>query len=193
MSTVFQINFRREAHRREVARTRARVVGLGVWLAYFGAIGVIFGLYALNFAAVKYRTRIVERQLEAQRARGKGDVDWAHQSAEMALVSRAVNDPRQWRARLERLPLVLPANTRLTTVDFNPSGVSGSGDWDRLVLAGVLRVDSGQDRMKGVADLVMRLQTDSLLARHYRSIKLATTRISDPTGSSAEFVIECRP
>ena len=57
----------------------------------------------------------------------------------------------------------LPANVRLSSVEFNPAGMSGAGDWDKLVLSGVLRAEAGQDRMRGVADLVERLRRDSLL------------------------------
>jgi Tfp pilus assembly protein PilN len=193
MSVVFSVNFRRQAYEREMARSRARVIGLGVWLAYFGAIVVMFGLYALNCVAVVRRTGFVERQAARTRAQRTGEVDWAHKTDEMALVARAVNEPRIWRADLERIPALLPANVRLTSIEFNPSGISGSGDWDRLVLSGTLHADPGQDRMRGVADMVARLQKDSVLTSHYRNIRLANTRISDPSGSSAEFAVECRP
>jgi hypothetical protein len=44
-----------------------------------------------------------------------------------------------------------------------------------------------------VAGLVSALQQDSVLARHFSSIRLASTRVTETAGSSADFVIECRP
>ncbi|HTO91062.1 MAG TPA: hypothetical protein VMJ70_08015 [Candidatus Sulfotelmatobacter sp.] len=193
MSPVFTINFRREVYQRELARSRARVIGLGVWLTYFGVIAVIFGLYGLNCAVVANRTKIVERQAAAMKARSAAQVDWSKKAAQMALVERGVADPRLWRQRLERISMVLPPDTRLTSIDFNPGGASGASDWNRLVLSGVVKSPPDQDRMRSVAALVSKLQRDSLLAAHYHSIRLASTRVSDPTGNSADFVIECRP
>ena len=48
MSVLFTINFHREAYQRELARARRRVILLGVWVAYFGVIGVVMGLYGRN-------------------------------------------------------------------------------------------------------------------------------------------------
>ena len=193
MTPVFTINFRREVYQRELARSRARVMALGVWLTYFGVIAVIFGLYGLNCAVVANRTKLVERQAAAQKARRSDQVDWSKQSAQMAMVERGVADPRLWRQRLERLSVVMPADVRLTSIQFNPGGASGTTDGNRLVLSGVLRASPDQDRMRSVASLVARLQRDSLLASHYHTIRLASTRVSDPAGANAEFVIECRP
>lgn len=193
MSAVFQINFRREAYRREVARSRARVITLGAWLAYFGVISVVSGLYGLNCEAIQRRTRIMERQTAVLRVHRNDQVDWTHQPAEMALVARGINDPRAWSARLARVPTMLPANARLTSIDFNPAAVAGAGDWDRLVISGTLHAAPGQDRMREVSELVTRFQRDSLLSTHFHTIRLASTRVSDPTGGNADFVIECRP
>ncbi len=193
MSTTFSINFRREAFQRERARSRARVISLGVWLSYFGALAVIFGLYGLNFAAVVQRTRMVERQSATQSATRDAEVDWSKQPAEMEQIQRAVVEPRRWRERLERLAAALPPNARLVSIEFNPGGVAGGQDWNRLVLSGVLRAEPNQDRMKGVAELVSSLRRDSLLAANFSSIRLASTRITETAGSGAEFIVECRP
>jgi Tfp pilus assembly protein PilN len=193
VTPVFTINFRREVYQREIARSRARVMALGVWLTYFGIIAVIFGLYGLNCAVVANRTKIVERQAAAMKARRTDQVDWSNQTAQMAMVERGVADPRRWRERLERLSLVMPPDVRLTSVELNPGGASGAADGNRLVLSGTLRAGPDQDRMRSVASLVARLQRDSLLASQYHSIRLASTRVSDPAGANAEFVIECRP
>lgn len=193
MSAVFTINFRREAWRREVARSRARVVSLGVWLSYFGALAVIFGLYGLNFFALAQHTRMVERQLAAQQAFRKDDIDWSKQTVELEQIERGVTEPVRWRERLERISIALPQNARLTTIEFDPGGTVGSPGWNRLVLSGVLRADLNQDRMRGVADLVTKLKNDSLFAAHFQSVRLASTRITETSGNAAEFVIECRP
>ena len=193
MSPTFTINFRREAWRREVARSRARVVSLGIWLFYFGGLAVIFGLYGLNFAAVVEHTRMVERRVAAQRTTRKDEIDWSKQTAELTQIVRGVVEPRQWCERLERMATALPANARLSAIEFDPAGTVGGSDWQRLVLTGALRADPGQDRMRGVAALVTKLKSDSLLAANFHSIRLASTSITEASGNTAEFVIECRP
>lgn len=193
MPPIFTINFRREVYQRERARSRARVISLGIWLSYFGALVVVFGLYGLNCATVAQRTQVVERRAATLRQAGTEQVDWARQPAEMALLERGVADGRRWRVRLERLAVALPPGARLTAIQFNPAGVSGGPDWNRLLLTGVLSVSSGRDRMQGVAELVTALQGDSALARHFGSIRLASTRIAEASGNTADFVIECRP
>lgn len=193
MSPVFLINFRREAYQRELARSRARVISLGAWLSYFGVMVVIFGLYGLNFAAVKSRTRMAERQAQVLRESTDAQTDWSRQSAQLSMIERGVGDARLWRARLERLATALPANAQLISIEFNPKGASGGGDWNRLVLRGQLSVEAGQDRMRGVGTIVNTLRTDSLLSRRFHSIRLASTSISETRGNTAEFAIECRP
>lgn len=193
MAAVFTINFRREAYQRELARSRARVISLGVWLSYFGTLVVIFGLYGLNCATVMQRTKLVQRQAQIQRSTQSKQVDWAHHPAELGMIERGVIDTRRWRDRLYQLAAAMPANTRLTSIEFNPSGVSGGADWNRLLLTGVLRAEPNEDRMKGVTRVVGILQRDSVLSRHFHSIRLASTRINGTAGTSADFVIECRP
>lgn len=193
MNPVFTINFRREAWQREMARSRARVISLGAWLFYFGALVVIFGLYGLNFVAVLQHTRMVERQAAAQRASRTNEVDWSQQTAELSQIERGVVEPNAWRRRLQHISTVLPPNARLESVEFNPGGVVGGPDWYKLVLSGVLRAAPNEDRMRGVANLVRTLQGDSLLAADFHSIRLASTHITETTGNSANFVIECRP
>ena len=191
--TVFTINFRRELYQRQLARSRARVVSLGVWLSYFGVLVVIFGLYGLNCGAIANRTRMVERQAAANRVHRSDQIDWAEQPGELALLERGVTDGRRWQQRLARIAVALPTNARLTSIEFNPGGVTGAGDWNRLILTGVMRAAPDQDRMRGVTDLVTALQRDSVFSSHFRSIRLASTRITETAGQSAEFVVECRP
>jgi len=193
LSPVFTINFRREAWQREVARSRARVVSLGVWLFYFGALAVIFGLYGLNFATLIEHTRMIVRQTAAQRGGRSDEVDWSKQPGELSLIERGVVEPARWCRSLTRIAAVLPPNARLSTLEFNPGGIAGGADWNRLVLTGTLKSAPNEDRMRGIADLVATLKSDSSLARTFHSVRLASTRITEKSGSNAEFVIELRP
>lgn len=189
MTTLFQINFRREAFRRERAEARRRAVGLGGWLGYFGVLAVLFGLYGLNCAALDTRTRHLGRQLERQRAFRQGADHWIASPAEAAAVEPWVADTGRWRDLLGRLPRLLPEGARLTAIRFNPDGVSG-GD-RKLLLSGVLRVDAKLDRTAGVTDLVAVIARDSLFASRFRSVRLVSTRALDG-GPEAEFEVECR-
>ena len=200
MTTLFQINFRREAFRRERAEARRRAVGLGGWLGYFGVLAVLFGLYGLNCAALDTRTRQLGRQLERQRALRQGADHWIAPPAEAAAVEALaeaqqaeaepwVADTGRWRDLLGRLPRLLPEGGRLTAIQFNPDGVSG-GD-RKLLLSGVLRVDAKLDRTAGVTDLVAVIARDSLFASRFRSVRLVSTRALDG-GPEAEFEVECR-
>ena len=50
--------------------------------------------------------------------------------AEADLVSRSLEDAARWRDRLDRLAVLLPANARLTDVDFNPDqSTGGATSW----------------------------------------------------------------
>jgi len=189
MSALFQINFRREAFRRERADARRRAVGLGVWLTYFGALAVLFGLYGLNCAALETRTERLGRQLARQRALQQGADEWIASPAEAAAVEPWVGDAGRWRDLLGRLPRLLPEGARLTGIDFNPDQVSGGER--KLILHGVLRVDSRRDRTAAVTDFVSVVAKDSLFAAQFRSVRLVSTRARDG-GPEAEFEVECR-
>lgn len=189
MTPTFTINFRREAYLRERARTRRRAVQLGLWLAYFGALAVVLGLYALNTASLARRTAMLERQVEHLRRQPAGG-DWRPGTAEADLVKRALDDGGRWRDRLDRLATLLPANARLTDVDFNPEQASGGGR-PKLLVTGELRPGGGGDRMQQVLAFVGTLSRDSLFSAGYANVRLVTTRASS-SGEGAEFVIECR-
>lgn len=189
MTPTFTINFRREAYLRERARTRRRAVQLGLWLAYFGALAVVLGLYALNTASLARRTAMLERQVEHLRRQPQGG-DWRPGQAEADLVARSLEDAARWRDRLDRLTVLLPANARLTDVDFNPDQASGGGR-PRLMVTGELRPGGGGDRMQQVLAFVGTLSRDSLFSAGYANVRLVTTRAS-AFGEGAEFVIECR-
>ncbi len=189
MNTVFAINFRREAFQREQARARRRAAVLGLWVLYFGALGVVLGLYGLNTSALGQRVRIVERQIERLRQRPAGEA-WRPGQAEASAIEQHLRDPRLWCDRLARLPLVLPANARVLSLELNPDNVSGNADV-KLVITGELRAGAGQDRVQQVMGFVNRLSRDSVFAAGYRNVRLVSTRAL-AEGSGAEFVVECR-
>jgi len=193
MSPVFTVNFRRETYRLELARTRRRTVAVGTWVAYFGALAVVFGLYGLNFVSLIQRTR----QLEAQNARLRSSQSpastWKPASSDLALAERALGSPLRWRARLERLAAVLPLNAMLTSAAVNPDNLADPAEQEKLVLTGLLRAAPGQDRMQGIMALVSALHADRVFAAQYRTIRLAESRITGGTDTPAEFRIECRP
>jgi len=189
MNTPFQINFRREDFRRERANVRGRAVGLGVWLAYFGTLAVVLGLYGLNCVALESRTHQLERQIARQRALRHGAGDWVASAEEAAVVEPWLADTGRWRDLLGRLPRLLPAGARLTSLEWNPEDVSGGSR--RLVLSGLLRPDPGHDRTAGVTDIVGAISRDSLFAAHFRSVRLLSTRTRDGN-PDAEFQLECR-
>ncbi len=189
MNTVFTINFRREAFLREKAKTRRRAVALGLWVLYFGAFGILLGLYGLNMGALSRRTAFVERQTERFRNLG-GSGDWRPSRTDAAEVERHVRNPRLWRDRLARLPQLLPPNARLSSLQFNPDNVAGTPD-AKLVISGVMRSAASDDRIQQVMSFVNRLARDSVFAPGYQHIRLVTTRAASGS-DGAEFVIECR-
>ena len=189
MTLFFQINFRREAFRRERAEARRRALGLGVWLAYFGALAVLLGLYGLNCFALGTRTRQIERQVERQRALQQADADWMPPAGEAVTVEPWVADAGRWRDLLGRLPRILPAGARLTSLQWNREDVAGGER--KLLLAGTVRVQSHRDRTAGVTDLVGVMTRDSLFAARFHSVRLLSTRASED-GAESEFQVECK-
>lgn len=191
MNPTFSINFRREVYQQQLARTRRRMLSVGVWMAYFGVLAIVLGLYDLNCASLTRRTR----QLEAQNRRlgTAGRVDtWKPGPAVVAQVERALANPRLWEVRLARLATALPPDVTLTAVAANPGNLASSAEQEKLVISGTLRTLAGQDRMQGIMALVSTLRADSVFAAQYRSIRLVESRIGS-AGAPAEFRIECRP
>jgi len=186
---IFSINFRREAFQQEQARARRRVIRLGLWLAYFGALGVVMGLYGLNFASMATRTRSIERQVARLRQAQAGDAAWQPTASDAIQAQAALLNTRLWRERLIRLSEVLPAGARIHSLQFNPDNTSGSAA--KFIITGEIR-SSGRDRMQSVMGFVDALSRDSVFAAGFSAVRLATTRASVEGGDGAEFVVECR-
>ncbi len=189
MNTLFTINFRREAFVQQVKRQRERAMRLGLWVAYFGVLAVVLGLYGLNCVSLAQRTKMIERQVARLRQQDAGDANWRPRREDVLRVSDYVRDSRLWHTRLTRLPGLMPPNARLTAIQYNPDNVSGSGQ-TKLVLTGELR-GRGQDFMPAVMGLVNTLQRDSVFSAGYANVRLVTTR-ANAVGDGAEFVVECR-
>ncbi len=185
----FQINFRREAFRRERTEARRRALGLGVWLTYFGALAVLLGLYGLNWSELGTRTRQLQRQITRQHSISHAGADWTPTPAEAAQAESWVSDAGRWRDLLGRLPRLLPEGARLTHLQFNPDGVSGGER--KLLLTGVLRTDARRESIAGVTDFVTRVSRDSLFSSNFRSVRLVSTRVSQGN-SESEFELECK-
>lgn len=190
MSVLFTINFRRAAFLEEKARERRRVVTLGVWVAYFGALGVMMGLYGLNCSSLAQRAQVLERQTVMLTQTNANQVAPTLRGPELELVERYARSTRQWRDRVTRLGEVMPSNARLTSLTVNPQNQSDATSQNSLVIQGELRALPNQDRMQNVMNIVATLRRDSVFAAGYRNIKLASTKIDQ--GGLAEFVIECR-
>jgi Tfp pilus assembly protein PilN len=192
VSPIFEINFRREAHRQELSRARRRATELGTWVAYFGVLAVVLGLYGLNCHSLAQRVRSLEARNARLRTLQAPPETWKPQPAELAQVEGVLASTRRWRSRLERLAAVLPANVRLASLVVNPDNLSAPAEQERLVISGVLDPVAGQDRMQGIMQLVSTLHGDSLFAAQYRIIKLVESRTDGGSGAPAEFRIECR-
>ena len=192
MTSLFTINFRREAYLKEVARTRRRVVALGVWVSFFGVLALALGLYSLNVVALGRRTVQIERQTARLKALRETQGDTRLESAELATIERYARNPRRWRTRLERLAEVLPSNAHVQSLVVNPQNLANPVDENMLVINGEIRVPGGQDRMRGVMGLLAALHDDSLFAAGYGNIRLASTRVAEGAGEIAQFTIECR-
>ncbi len=191
MSALFSINFRREAHQKELAHARRRVVTLGVWVAYFGVVTMAMGLYGLNCMSLSKRVTFLERQTAQLKSSQSTREQWKIPASEMDRLENYVGNPRRWHDRLMRLAALLPADVRLTSIATNPNNQTGPRSQDRLVISGQLRVPREQDRMSGVMAFAGTLREDSLFSIQYPNVRVASTKIVDG-GATTEFVIECQ-
>lgn len=192
MTPIFTINFRREVYQRELARTRRRLLMVGGWVAYFGLLSIVIGLYGLNCASLTRRVGQIERQAAQLRAAQNSRTDWQVGTAELSAAQKVQANPRVWRDKLARLTQLVPINVALGSVAVNPDNASNSTDQNKLVITGQMRIPAGVDRMRGVVQLVTALQSDSTFSSGYRNIRLASSRINESSNPIAEFVIECR-
>ncbi len=192
MSPVFTVNFRREAYQLEMARTRRRTVAVGTWVAYYGALAVVLGLYGLNLVTLAQRTQQLERQNASLRGTQEAAPAWKPAAADITMAEHALGSAAAWRSRLERLATLLPPNAALTSVTVNPDNLTDPAQQEMLTIVGQLRPTPGQDRMAGIMGLVTALHADSAFAAEYRSVRLADSRIAGEGGAPAEFRIECR-
>jgi hypothetical protein len=192
VSPVFTVNFRREAYRLELARTRRRAMAVGIWVAYFGVLAIVLGLYGLNCASLTQRAHLLAAQNSRVQTRPDSTAAWQPGPAELAQIERSLANPRHWQIRLARLATVLPGDALLTSVSTNPENQSGAADQERLLIIGMLRPAPGQDRMQGIMALLAVLHADSLFSAQYRTIRLVESRIGGGADAPAEFRIECR-
>jgi Tfp pilus assembly protein PilN len=190
LSALFNINFRREAYLKEVARARRRLVTLGVWVAYFGVVAVAMGLYGLNCMSLSRRVTQLQRQTASMQKNQTSRAQWQIPATEVGRIETYLANPRQWQDRMTRLVALLPDNAKVTSVASNPNNQTGPGSQDRLVVTGQLRVPAHQDRMAGVTNFVSTLRRDSLFASTYKNVRLSSTRIVE--ANTTEFVIECQ-
>ncbi len=190
MSALFTINFRREAYVQEVSRRRRHMIALGVWVAYFGVLLVVIGLYGLNCMTLARRATLLERQTTLIR-QAKGGATGAQISAgDLAQVESYVSGTRAWRDRMQRLGDLRPPEARLVGATVNPQNMTDATSRNALVIRGELHTVSGQDRMQGVMKIISAMRADSVFGRGYRNIRLSSTRIAQD--GSAQFEIECR-
>ena len=192
MSTLFTINFRRESYLREVARARRRVIALGIWVAYFGVMGIVLGLYGLNCVSLTHRVAVLERRAERARVQAGQHTEWKVSPAQLTEIERFVSSTATWRDRLTQLSAALPTNARLRSVALNPDNFSGPSDQNRLVISGQLKLGSGENGVNGAEKIASALRKDKLFSAGFRTIRLASTRMTEESGPVAEFVIECQ-
>ena len=190
MNALFTINFRREAYVQELARRRQRVIALGVWVAYFGLIAVLLGLYGLNCASLARRSAQLERQTTQIRRNGSSPLTNQLEPGDLALVEGYVSSTRRWRDRLARLGELMPPEARLTGIAINPRNLTDAASQNVLMISGEIRNAPGGDRMQGVMKIVAALRADSTFRTGYQNIRLASTNVA--ADGSANFEIECR-
>ncbi len=190
MTPLFTINFRREAYLQEVARRRRRVLALGAWVAYYGVLALVLGLYGLNSMTLARRAAALERQTGQLRRASGSQLVTALRPTEMTLVERYTSSTRRWRDRLERVGDLMPSDAHVSALNVNPQNMSDAASRELLVISGELRSGASTDRMQGVMKIVATLRNDPVFRTGYKNIRLASTRGAED--GTVEFVIECR-
>jgi hypothetical protein len=189
VNTIFTINFRREAYQREQARTRRRLFKLGGWLTYFGVLALVLGLYGLNIVVLAGRVQLAERRVTRAQQTSGSRTGWKLSESERTAVEDTRANPARWRDQLARLAVILPANVAFNSIAINPENLPNPADQNRLVLTGEMKVPAA-DPIRPVGQFVAVLKADSVFARGYSSIRLASSQTSP--GGVTQFVIECR-
>ncbi len=192
MSALFTINFRRESHLRELARARRRVIMLGVWVAYFGVMGIVLGLYGLNCVSLAHRVAVLERHAQRARVQAGQRTEWKAESGQLGGIERFVSSAATWRDRLAELSFALPANARLRSIALNPDNLSDATGQNRLVINGQLKLSAGENGVNGAERIASALRKDPRFSSGFKTIRLASTRVLEEAGPQAEFVIECQ-
>jgi len=166
------------------------VIALGIWVAYFGVLLVLLGLYGLNGVSLARRSMLLERQTRLIRNAGATELGNQIAAGELSQVESYARSTRQWRDRLESLGGLFPAEARLTDLNVNPQNMSDPASRNALLISGELRGAPGQDRMQGVMHIVSAMRADSVFKNSYHNIRLSSTRMAED--GSADFQIECR-
>jgi hypothetical protein len=188
----FTINFRREVFRREREHSRRRLFQLGGWVTYFGLMTLLIGLYGLNCQWVTDRARTVAGQVDRMR-KSEAAGAWQASGSQVQEIERQRERAGMWRARLERLSILMPPQAILTSIAVNPDNLPGVAEQNLFAITGSLKVrPGGASSMSEVVGFVSRLKSDSLFARGFSSFRLASSEMVEGTPPTVRFVVECR-
>jgi hypothetical protein len=191
MPPYFQINFRREAFKRERERSRRRLLATATWATYFGVMALLIGLYALNLQTVETRTNAIERQVREAQRDAAHQTQWKPGSTEADFVRAQRQSARLWSRRLDRLARLVPPNAALSSVAINPDNVPDASVKNLLVIQGTMR-NTGEGGMRSVVQFVSALSSDSVFSRGFSSIQLAQSQSTDKGPPAVQFTVECR-
>jgi hypothetical protein len=192
MPPYFQINFRREAFKRERERSRRRLLAIAMWATYFGVTALLIGLYVLNLQTVAMRADALERQVRLARHDSTRSAAWQPGANEADFVRSQRQSTRLLSRRLDRLARLLPPNAALTSVAENPNNLPDPSARNLLVITGTMRTTSGEGGMRAVVQCVSTLSSDSVFARGFSSIVLASSQATEKGPPAIQFVVECR-
>jgi hypothetical protein len=192
MPPYFQINFRREAFKRERERSRRRLLAIAAWATYFGVAALLIGLYVLNLQTVQMRADALEHQVSSARHDSTHSAAWQPGATEAEFVRAQRQSTRLLSRRLDRLARLLPPNAALTSVAENPNNLADASAKSLLVITGTMRTSGGEGGMRSVVQMVSTLSSDSVFARGFSSIQLASSQAMEKGPPAIQFVVECR-